>query len=141
MGEGEPAYLASSSHSLAQSDASGVGTAGSCSHSRAALACAVSPGGKTKPATVYQAQGVMVGQAPRVHIKAVISGEKRSEPDEDKDENSAAANASEPIKPCKRPNTQGCGGTEYVLAAIKVGNGHFSDALVDPSTHLAPMST
>jgi hypothetical protein len=78
----------------------------------------------------------MVGQAPRVHIKAVISGEKRSEPDEDKDENSAAANASEPIKPCKRPNTQGCGGTEYVLAAIKVGNGHFSDALEIGRAHV-----
>jgi hypothetical protein len=139
MSESEPGYLVSSAHSLAHSDASSVGTAASCSHSRAAPACAVSPGSK-KPAMAYQAQRDIVGQAPGVHIKAVISGKKRSEPDEDKDENSAAANASEPLTPSKRPNTEGGGGTEYALAASKVGNGHFSDARVELSTHSASES-
>ena len=140
MGESEPAYLASSAHSLTHSDASSVGTAGSFCHIIAAPACAVSPGRK-KPATVYQAQGVIGGEAPGDPIKAVNSGKKRSEPDEDNDENSAAAIAAEPPTPSKRPNTQGGGGTEYVLAASKVGNGHFSDPLVDPSTYSAPVST
>lgn len=137
MSESDPAYPACIAHALAHSDASAEGTVVSCAYGRDDQACTMSRGRK-KQAAVYQAEGVIIGQTLGADIKSVISGKKRCEPDETNDENSEAAHFSESGK---RPNTQGGVGTEYALASSRVGNGHFSEALVDPSMHSALIST
>ncbi len=124
-----PAYQGSSGSTLAH-----AGTNASRSRSRHAQACAAAPGRK-KAAATSKTQAAVLGQ-----ISGATGARKRPARAADRDDDGAAAIASEPLSPSKRPNTQGAGGAEFALAASKMGT-HFSDAFVDSSTHSAPIST
>ena len=141
-----PAYLGSSGHPLPHTN-----TSASRSRSRTAHGCTAAPGRK-KAAATSKTHAADLRQIP-----GATSGRKRPGRDDDnndtgadKDDTGAAATASEPLSPSKRPNTQGAqgaqgaqgpSGAEFALAGSKVGT-LFSDAFVDTtSTHSAPIST